>query len=178
MNTSYIVVDTEAYNNPVISSVLAAGGACCVFLAQPELFEQWSAVLRTVITDREILPNSKFILVSTELKNRLTEEELNAIILHEQGHIVKGHGNNPDVKKTNGVIDSLEYEVEADLYAASNVGKEVVISALKKMVEFYVERVLPPRYGVFRFNMIGRIIFRQMMMSRMKPRIKHLRNMK
>lgn len=48
------------------------------------------------------------------------------IILHEKGHHVLGHMNNGGMKKRN-----IEKEIEADLYAASKLGKENVIAAMK-----------------------------------------------
>ena len=56
----------------------------------------------------------------------LTEDEQHAILLHEEGHVALGH---LEVTKP-----GLRHELEADAYAAKQVGKKVVRSALLSLV--------------------------------------------
>lgn len=86
------------------------------------------------------LPN---IVVFKEMYQYLTHEEVVAILLHEEGHLFHKHmeGENLQTADVCGmkVMDSITNEIEADAYAASVVGKEVVRKALIKSVMMIVD---------------------------------------
>ena len=80
------------------------------------------------------------VTVFDELKEILTPEELKAVLLHEEGHLIHRHLekiNSRDViQDTSGqnILVDVNAEIEADAYAASRVGKEIVKKAITKLV--------------------------------------------
>ena len=82
-----------------------------------------------------------FILGFKEAMDLLDEDELFAILAHEDGHLKHRHFEN--VQKTNLVqnfiMDDIDKELEADSYAVSLVGKKVLKKALKKAMEHTYE---------------------------------------
>lgn len=69
----------------------------------------------------------------------LTEKERLAILLHEEAHVVFQHAtkiNESQVNNIHGmkIMDVVEFEIEADNYAASKVGAKTVITALTKTI--------------------------------------------
>jgi flagellar biosynthesis/type III secretory pathway chaperone len=73
-------------------------------------------------------PPRHVIVISTHLKRNLTDNEFKAIYYHELGHYELGHlsGN----KKT---MDWKLKELEADKYAANQIGAINVLTALEKL---------------------------------------------
>ena len=70
----------------------------------------------------------------SEIAERLTSEEVNAVLKHEEGHVKLGH-----LERTGTVVDGMlineQNELEADAYAAETFGKKAMRSAILKIVE-------------------------------------------
>lgn len=79
-----------------------------------------------------------FISVHKEFVQELSPEAVQAILLHEEGHIALGH-----YVHYSELGHNLQHELEADAYAASRVGKPAVAKALQESI-----RVLIPYMGV------------------------------
>lgn len=75
-------------------------------------------------------PDDGIVFVAPYLPELLNEEELWAIITHEQGHITLGHLET--YKGVKGVVNDVEIELEADAYAISTHGAKTLRSALGK----------------------------------------------
>lgn len=72
---------------------------------------------------------SKIILVHSSISAILTEDEFNAVMLHEEGHLELGHS----LAQTQEQIDINE--VQADQYAIDNgADKKVLESAIRKLI--------------------------------------------
>lgn len=69
-----------------------------------------------------------------EIAERLTSEEVHAVLKHEEGHVKLGHLERTGVV-VNGMRIDEQNELEADAYAAETFGKEAMRSALLKMLE-------------------------------------------
>lgn len=73
-----------------------------------------------------------------ELYDALPQQELDAILFHEEGHIVHGdllRSSDPSITKVEGIVINLEMELRADAYAASKVGKKTMAKALLHVLE-------------------------------------------
>lgn len=70
----------------------------------------------------------------SEIAERLTSEEVHAVLKHEEGHVKLGH-----LQRTGTVVDGMmcdeQNELEADAYAAETFGKEAMRSALLKVIQ-------------------------------------------
>lgn len=69
------------------------------------------------------------IIIGKQIADRLTEQQLSAIIAHEQAHIDYGHVD-AEVNSPTGLVDNMQFEFEADAKAASVHGAYVVQKAL------------------------------------------------
>jgi beta-lactamase regulating signal transducer with metallopeptidase domain len=70
------------------------------------------------------------IFVAQYIVDELNEEELGAIIAHEQGHISLGHLEKHMGAK--GIVDDMTVELEADAFAAAQHGPRAMRAALGK----------------------------------------------
>ena len=83
------------------------------------------------------------ILVANHLRAKLSIPQLGAIIAHEQAHIDCGHiARGAEMVNAAGLIDSMEFELEADAIAASVFGKETTRIALTLVVEAVVDHLI------------------------------------
>lgn len=73
--------------------------------------------------------NDNIIVICKFLKDLLTEDQLNAIVEHEKGHIALKHLEQIPADFV-GVIDNSQMELEADAYAAGIVGADMIRGAL------------------------------------------------
>lgn len=86
----------------------------------------------------------KVLVIHNGLKDKLSRRELEAVVAHEDGHVVCGHFNNiedKEVIEVNGskILDNVQYELEADAYAVSKTSKTAVRNGLRKAIKFALE---------------------------------------
>lgn len=74
------------------------------------------------------------VAVAKQIEDFLTEEEIEAVIQHELGHIANGDLQ----KKFEGILDDVEAEIAADAYAANLVSKKTMHDALIKLIDYLV----------------------------------------
>ena len=74
-----------------------------------------------------------FISVHDAFVKRMSPEGVEAILLHEEGHIALGH--HAHYSELGHV---LQHELEADAYAAAKVGKSVVAAALQESIKIII----------------------------------------
>ena len=79
-----------------------------------------------------------FVSMHKDFIKEISPEAVQAILLHEEGHIALGH-----YVHYSELGHNLQHELEADAYAAARVGKSAVAEALKESL-----RVLIPYMGV------------------------------
>lgn len=78
-----------------------------------------------------------YVIVVQDFVKDLSETELNAVILHEVGHIRHDHLSklkSGQAKTYDNLLIDLDMELEADAFAAKHVGKETMKSALEKVL--------------------------------------------
>lgn len=132
-------VITESYASIVgavgiemAKNVLVLGGLYAILLSQ----ESKDALSEE---DREI-GEKPYIFVLKEVADKITEDELKACLLHEEGHVINGDLEN---NKNGGLVMDNEAELRADTYAASIVGKAMVkqglTAALRAQADLLVE---------------------------------------
>lgn len=107
--------------------ILLAGGACATVFDNLDTFTKQQRRFRNVSLNEQI------IVVHFLIKRRLSKQELRAVILHEEGHIVLGHLNKLIASRIVGVVDDSQLEEEADLYASKRINVQFLISALRKI---------------------------------------------
>lgn len=94
-----------------------------------------------VLTKEQLVPGVGCIVLHQELLTKLSTEHANAIIAHEEGHLLHAQEQYPvfkqvfDELKTTGnlykfSIETLEIEKQADAHAAKLFGVATVIAAL------------------------------------------------
>lgn len=89
-----------------------------------------------------MLEGTSVIQVVDVYRDRLSEKDMDALLMHEEGHIRHGHempGNIKDKQVMNGIMVDLHSELQADAYAASKVGKRQMAIALTHAAEVMVE---------------------------------------
>lgn len=133
------------------NTIKVMGGAVCSFIGSVSIEAFMRLDLRkkenrddkNCIKELRCCLNMDVIIVHEELKSILTDEELCAVIAHEEGHIHYRH-----IEKTQAgevetvninsveVINSISYELEADAYAVSKTSKEAMKNAFIKCLKF------------------------------------------
>jgi hypothetical protein len=88
--------------------------------------------------------DEKVVIIHNALKDKMSRRELEAVVAHEEGHVVCGHFNNIEDKEVieiNGskILDNIQYELEADAYAVSKTSKTAVRNGLRKAIMFALE---------------------------------------
>ncbi len=87
--------------------------------------------------------DTAIILVSNHLRAKLNIPQLGAIIAHEQAHIDCGHLiKGAEMVNAAGLIDSMDFELEADAAAAAAFGKETMHVALTLTIESIVDHLI------------------------------------
>lgn len=129
---SELSVLPKEYHREVKIKVFATMGCASFIQTQEQIDHVRKAVSETVADAMTVGPQ---VVIFREFVTELSDEEIKAIVFHELGHIKQDHL----VKYSNlcnelGFLDNVQAEIEADSYAASVVGKEVMKSALYKVI--------------------------------------------
>lgn len=87
------------------------------------------------------------ILISQNMANQLTQEDIAIIMLHEEGHIVLGHlemGTPENTVIIGGceVYTQESFELEADAYAAEHSSASQVIEMLERTSMIMINNVI------------------------------------
>jgi Zn-dependent peptidase ImmA (M78 family) len=109
------------------------------------------------------------IFVAQYMIDGLEPNELNAIIAHEQGHIVLGHLEKHEGAK--GIIDDMEIELEADAFACNQYGARTVRAALGKTLT----TMLADFSAEYDISIEQRTAFYRNAVRGLKPRLSALR---
>lgn len=78
-----------------------------------------------------------YVVVIQDFVTDLTNTELQAVVLHELGHITNGHFNkikSGEAVVIDNVLEDVNLELEADEFAAKYVGKAAMKSAVVKVI--------------------------------------------
>ena len=123
-------------------TILFSGGVYCSYFPEgikDKLPEHILKVMKPYELDiLGLMQNGFIIQVIKDFTTGISDEDMQAMLLHEYGHVHYGHTlpENIAKKKTqNGIMDDVQSEIEADAYAASIIGKRRMAIALTHMVE-------------------------------------------
>lgn len=108
-------------------------GACAAIKGNVSLFvinEEDRERFNSIPADEEI------IIIANGLRDALETDELAAILAHEQGHIDAEHLKKAREAQCVGIIDNIDFEIEADAHAAKTVSAKAMLSGLKKTIGF------------------------------------------
>ena len=137
--TSVVITKEQADNCEAIQSLYNIG--MCLFTysgADGSTFKEFMDALPDFLKSYFPTSTSKIVVVSEELKNSLTDDELYAMLKHEEGHFTLNHLDNCSA----GVLCSETIEIEADNYALQYVSANTLEAGLFKAVAFFVSRIL------------------------------------
>lgn len=118
------------HHRDILKNVLKTGGAFFSIITQEE-----SEKIKKVGI---IMPPGPAVFIMEDFFELHAKEEALAILYHEIGHIRAGHYNKAKAEGVNtvdGIIDCVEYELEADSYAASKTSRLHMANGLKKTIE-------------------------------------------
>lgn len=85
---------------------------------------------------RALAPKDLVIVFSKEAKDVLTEQEFQAIIAHELGHLEEGDLSDENLSKGIRYVDDVE--IHADAHGVRLYGARVMYSALRKIARLSV----------------------------------------
>lgn len=128
--------------NFVIESVTEVEGI--TVLTTKDLFVVLSggfaAMLATITNEDGSVEIKPCVVVHEDARLFFSHEEFKALVYHELGHISLNHINaQPESysEKKTGYLNRIEYELEADSYAAEHTSAELVKQALLKLKKFW-----------------------------------------
>ncbi len=120
----------------------------------------------SILNKEDIKINDPVIVASKELFNGyFTDKELEALILHEEGHIQSGHLDEERKLDTPNTYNEQK-EYEADQYAVKNSTPEIFEAALYKycivcknkvFIQYYLLNKLPSYSNTLSSNVLRRI---------------------
>lgn len=114
-----------------IGACAAIKGNVAIFVINEEDRERFSAIP----ADEEI------IIIANGLRDALEADELAAILAHEQGHINAEHLKKAQEAQCVGIVDNMDFELEADAYAVSVCSAKAMLNGLKKTIGFCLKHV-------------------------------------
>lgn len=136
------LADIKRFGKETVITAMLSGGA---FVANiPEgvtdiLPEEIKRVTRQYELDSlKAVEGTSIVQVISDIWGNLNEVDQEALLYHEEGHVIAGHvgGEYQKGKETqNGILIDVNAEIEADAYAVSKVGKRRVAIALTHVVE-------------------------------------------
>lgn len=161
----------KRFGPEVVKKVLLSGGLCAVHIPKGGAMNLPLSI--TQMTKKfeldylTMLEGTSVIQVVDVYRDRLATKDLDALILHEEGHIHHGHempGNMRGKQIVNGILIDLQAELQADAYAASKVGKRQMAIALTHAAEVMVELAATkigtvPRNETVRREALNQVMF-------------------
>lgn len=124
--------------------MVQSGGFLATHYDETTLGKMEAAGIAVPKADQEVIgvmTGHGAVIYLEEACEGLTSEELQAVLLHEEGHVRLGHMEAFAATGGAGVMMDLDSEMEADAYSASVVGKKVMASALTKVIINLAKRV-------------------------------------
>lgn len=119
---------------PTLKRIFELNGCFCINLTQEHIVEGNKNLKEGMTLGLEA---GLHIMIVSDFVATMSEDERKAIVLHEVGHITHEHLykiSEGAVQVVNNIADSVDMELEADQYAATHVGKEVMKSAIEKLI--------------------------------------------
>jgi Zn-dependent protease with chaperone function len=124
-------------------SSLMVGGFCAMNITQ-EIWDQYSAALGSEEKTGNLFTKGlgSYVIVNTDIveKAGFIGNELQAILSHEQAHLEFDHLGGCTLET--GILVNASFEIEADQYASNLFGKDVVASALRKIIKVVVDETV------------------------------------
>jgi Zn-dependent protease with chaperone function len=151
------------------SVMFQAGGVGLMARADNVAFEDYFDALPLVCRNAGLTQDERFVFVLEEVKSYLNEDEITAVMAHEEGHYVLGHLD--IVGSGNITTDAFEYA--ADDYAVGKVGAAALRSALINLRRFVLDVVFPQIYGEI-VNADFRQVMAPILEQQMAPRLDRL----
>lgn len=117
-------------SSPTWDGLIQAGYACATRAYAKEFFEYLPGI--------DVQEHENVIVIHENLSKILNAREVQAVLLHEEGHIVHGHIDTQYEalqrgEASEGVILNEEWEKQADAYAAERIDPLIMRSALVKL---------------------------------------------
>ena len=124
-------------------SSLMVGGFCAMNITK-EVFDQYATALGSEEKTNSLFSKGLggYVIVNTDIveKAGFIGKELEAILAHEQAHLEFNHLGGCTIET--GILVDASFEIEADQYASNLFGKDVVISALRKIIKVVVDETV------------------------------------
>ena len=131
-------------------AIVAAIVMTCGAMAS-KMTPEYRSIITKKTPDAKIdeIPDGYFISMAKEIFNQenFAQSEIDAVVAHEEGHIVLGHINKimAAAQEANfegcNISSDIGLEYEADQYACKKVSKDAMIGALQK-IPAAVERLM------------------------------------
>ncbi len=128
----------EEAHPQTLKMMCLSGGALCLniteqYLAAIQSSEMVTAEAKAIAATYKPLPT---VVLINDFFTEHSEEEKQAVMFHEIGHIVADHVSTANTSKVdeNGFLSVLEYELQADAFAAEMVSKQAMAAGLKKCI--------------------------------------------
>lgn len=117
-----------------LNRIFELNGCFCVNLTQEHIVEGNKNLREGTTLGLEA---GLHIMIVSDFMATMSDDEKNAIIMHEVGHIRHEHLykiSEGSVQMVKDIANSVDMELEADRYAATHVGKDVMKSAMEKLI--------------------------------------------
>lgn len=137
MTTSVKEIDRKYGEGAGLNLLFQSGGFMATVYEDDHEEQLRAAGTEVHPSDRDFiqtLRNTPFVIRISDAMEMLTEAEIEAVTWHEVGHIRCGHVEKALAQKVRGVLNNVEFEKEADAYAAARVSKAAMAKALTKLM--------------------------------------------
>lgn len=143
----------KRFGPEVLKKVLLSGGMFAVHIPMNGVMNLPMDVMRVAKRSEldclQMLEGSSTIQVVKEFGEQLSSKDMDALLLHEEGHIRHGHERPEHVagkQVIHGILVDLQAELDADAYAAKRVGKRQMAIALTHAIEVTVN-MMSTKFG-------------------------------
>jgi len=128
------------HRRPVKIKIFTAGGCMSFMQGQTEI-DHVRSLLGDAVADTMTIGGQ--VVIFRDFLKGMTDEEVKAIVYHEIGHLKFDHMSQfAHACNDLNLMVSVTAELEADAFSASIVGKEVMKSALHKIITNFPDVVM------------------------------------
>jgi hypothetical protein len=169
--------DIARFGGEYVKRVLMSGGVF-VCHVQEGLAEGMSEDMKVKTKAYEMelirmMEGTDMIQVLNEFQGRLSQQDMDALLLHEEGHVLLGHTQlayQKHMEKIDGILIDIPTEIAADAYSASRIGKRNMAKALTHVIEtmcyadatrLYTQPLNTERYQMYLTAMLTSEYFRK-----------------